>query len=312
MTPNHPTALELVAAVAGVYGISPKDIRSKAKGPTLVEARHLCWWLIRNKTGWSYPEIGRALGTDHTVVMHGVKRTSERVQNKTGTASLQAALTLCAPWVIPKDNHPVILGPADGETSAQPVAQPVACPPSLVLSPSALPSDSQSFSADSGSLLSSDQRPVSKPAREAKPKPRKWTFVPADWQPNDEHRKRARMLRVSLDEEVQKFRDHEFKEPKSDADRAFNRWLRMAANGFGSGPAPGAVAHQAHVVESHRRPELMPLRAPKPVQEATPLEVAAHLGQVLGKRPAAPAQPARRMTPAELDRAVDELRRDRT
>lgn len=66
-----------------------------------------------------------------------------------------------------------------------------------------------------------------------KTKPRRgplWHFVPEGWEPKDSHRSKARELGVSLDAELEKFRNHEFKAAKSDADRAFNTWLTTAAN----------------------------------------------------------------------------------
>jgi hypothetical protein len=294
VTPEHPTAVAMVERIADLYGIDSLLIWSKQRGPTLCEARQLACWAVREKTGWSYPEVGRALRLDHSTVIHGVRKTCAKVRDGTGTRFLKPAYDLLA---------------TDGVTAAKPVVEAVICPPSLVLSPSALPLVSSSFSADSGSLLSSDQRPVSKTAREPKAKVTRWRFVPADWSPNDAHRKLALVGRVSIDEEVQKFRDHEFKEPKSDPDRAFNRWLRTAAQGFGSSgiKPPGQGSHGEGGQSAPRRPELRPLLPPRPVQEATPLEVAAHLGQVLN-RPAAPRVEQRgRMTAAELDRAVSEM-----
>jgi hypothetical protein len=77
-----------------------------------------------------------------------------------------------------------------------------------------------------------------------KPAPKRkkgWRFVPDDWQPSDRHIELARTLDVVLSREVAKFRDHEFKDPKTDADRAFSRWLRTAAE-MGRKPPAGSQA----------------------------------------------------------------------
>jgi hypothetical protein len=79
-------------------------------------------------------------------------------------------------------------------------------------------------------------------AASAAPQKRKWTFVPKSWEPTEAHRRLAVELGVSLKAEVQAFRDHEFKTPKSDADRAFNTWLRNAAKWASSKPSPGSEA----------------------------------------------------------------------
>lgn len=64
-------------------------------------------------------------------------------------------------------------------------------------------------------------------------------FVPDDWHPNAAHFAKAAERGVNIDVEVEKFRLHEFRDPKSDFDRAFHRWLNNAnpslsgsANGF--------------------------------------------------------------------------------
>lgn len=64
---------------------------------------------------------------------------------------------------------------------------------------------------------------------------RKWTRAPEDWKPNDGHRALAAERQVAFDEELAKFRDHEFKSPKTDADAAFRTWLRNAG-GYRSSP----------------------------------------------------------------------------
>jgi hypothetical protein len=71
-------------------------------------------------------------------------------------------------------------------------------------------------------------------------------FVPEDWQPHDGHRARAEELGVSFNLELQKFRCHEYRIPKTDWNRAFFGWLGNAASfgtssggkSFGSSRAP--------------------------------------------------------------------------
>lgn len=53
-------------------------------------------------------------------------------------------------------------------------------------------------------------------------------FVPDTWSPSESHRAKATELRVGLAAETEAFRLHEFKEPHSDWDRAFHKWLRRA------------------------------------------------------------------------------------
>jgi hypothetical protein len=87
---------------------------------------------------------------------------------------------------------------------------------------------------------SCDELPTEPPR--AKPKRAKttsWRRVPETWQPNDEHWVLAVELRVSVDAELPKFRDHEFAKPKTDPDACFRTWLRNAASFPSGGPALG-------------------------------------------------------------------------
>lgn len=67
------------------------------------------------------------------------------------------------------------------------------------------------------------------PKGEGKPVERKWRCVAEafpEWQPNDLHAKLALKYGKVLQVEAAKFRDHEFKTPKTNPDRTFNNWLR--------------------------------------------------------------------------------------
>lgn len=81
----------------------------------------------------------------------------------------------------------------------------------------------------------------------------RWTRVPAEWQPSDEHRALARELGVSLDVELAKFRRYTFDKPKKDPDATFQNWLQRApqfnAPGKQQGPRqPNAGHYRPRVV----------------------------------------------------------------
>lgn len=61
-------------------------------------------------------------------------------------------------------------------------------------------------------------------------------FVPDDWRPSAAHIAKAAEAGVDLAAQAELFRLHEFKDPKSDFDLAFHRWLRNAP-GFSGRPA---------------------------------------------------------------------------
>jgi hypothetical protein len=79
--------------------------------------------------------------------------------------------------------------------------------------------------------LHSSEPPKKKaPKADRKPRVARWTRIPAEWQPTPEHRALAAELGVNFDGELENFRDHEFRSPKSDGDACFRTWLRNAKN----------------------------------------------------------------------------------
>lgn len=69
---------EMRAAIADVcerYGVTQADLFSTRRTQGLVAIRHELMWMVKNRTTWSLPEIGRRLGgRDHTTVLHGVRK----------------------------------------------------------------------------------------------------------------------------------------------------------------------------------------------------------------------------------------------
>lgn len=130
-------------------------------------------------------------------------------------------------------------------TSCHDVTPPVT-PCHSVLSSAQLSSAVLSFErgANSSSPEPTDPKPA---ASAAEPKrPRRWTRVPESWQPKPEHVGLAINLGVPLEEEVLKFKDHEYKNPKSDADACFRTWLRNSP-----GLRRQAIAKRGPVQNNH-------------------------------------------------------------
>jgi len=62
--------------VAEQYGLDARHVLGRDRHRSVAEARLVLSWLCRNGTEpqWSYPEIGRALGRDHTTIMSACKK----------------------------------------------------------------------------------------------------------------------------------------------------------------------------------------------------------------------------------------------
>jgi hypothetical protein len=64
----------IIAEVARFYDLPPSALRSRAQTQDIVFARHVSIYLIRALMGYSFPEISRRFGRDHTTALHGAVR----------------------------------------------------------------------------------------------------------------------------------------------------------------------------------------------------------------------------------------------
>lgn len=92
--------------------------------------------------------------------------------------------------------------------------------------------------------------------------PAKMHLVPDDWEPKDAHRDKARGFdwpEGMFEDQLERFREWEFRDGKTDFDRAFHRWLRVENDrmkglahgdgrnrfdGYGSGRRPSSPAER--------------------------------------------------------------------
>lgn len=222
MIPSHPTAVAIVARVAALFALPIEELWKYQRSPSMAEARHVAWWKVSQETGWTPGEVAVAMGVDRVSVLYALKKIDRQIVDETGTTLLrQAAVLLKIPWIgcWQRVDEKVAKHVAGGGQSEGVPSVPPTTPPERDQVSDQIP--------ESSSLLSSDQRPESKRARGGE-KSRRWRFVPEDWQPKERHHALAKTLRVDLAAQEILFREHEFKDPKSDADRAFARWLRRA------------------------------------------------------------------------------------
>ncbi|MCY4380148.1 MAG: chromosomal replication initiator protein DnaA, partial [Proteobacteria bacterium] len=75
--PSKPTILKVQTLIAEHYGITLDDLKSSKRQRKFVRPRQVAFYLARQFTGASFPEIGLAFGgRDHSTVMHGVNKVS--------------------------------------------------------------------------------------------------------------------------------------------------------------------------------------------------------------------------------------------
>lgn len=77
----------VIEAVCNYYNIKPTQLKGSKRDASLVRARHICMYILKEQ-GLTFVEIGNLLGgRDHTTVMHGVEKIEFSIQNnedKTG------------------------------------------------------------------------------------------------------------------------------------------------------------------------------------------------------------------------------------
>ena len=75
------TADDVIAFVADAFSLSPDDLRSASRAPTVAWPRQVVMYLAREHTDESLPSIARAFGARaHTTVLHACRRTAGRLE----------------------------------------------------------------------------------------------------------------------------------------------------------------------------------------------------------------------------------------
>lgn len=75
------TAEKIMSVVSTRYGTTRDELKGKSKKREIVEARHVCAYLIRDLTGYSLNQIGALLNRDHTTIMNSCEVTKNQIMN---------------------------------------------------------------------------------------------------------------------------------------------------------------------------------------------------------------------------------------
>lgn len=71
----------IIREVESEYGISYNDLKGAKRSLKTAHARHVVFYVAKETTGLSFPEIGRRMGgKDHTTILHGHRRVSKIVE----------------------------------------------------------------------------------------------------------------------------------------------------------------------------------------------------------------------------------------
>lgn len=76
------TKENLLSVISFVSGLSEDEIRGQNRARGLVLCRHAYYFLAREKMGLKLVQIGEVFGSDHTTVIHGIKKVKDMISIK--------------------------------------------------------------------------------------------------------------------------------------------------------------------------------------------------------------------------------------
>lgn len=79
----------IVQTVCSTFGVTPNDLRSRARGKQLSQARHVAMYLCRQYTSESLASIARAFGRSHSTVLYAVRRMQQELDGKNASLKRQ-------------------------------------------------------------------------------------------------------------------------------------------------------------------------------------------------------------------------------
>jgi len=64
----------VIQAVLAVYGLTRKQVKSRARTSSISQARFVIWHHLRNDLGMTLKEIGTEYDRHHSDIIHGLRR----------------------------------------------------------------------------------------------------------------------------------------------------------------------------------------------------------------------------------------------
>lgn len=71
----------IIETVSATTGISVDEIKNESRTTEIVNARFVCFYLMRTYLFMTYKAIGKVFGKDHSSVIHGLKIVNEQWEN---------------------------------------------------------------------------------------------------------------------------------------------------------------------------------------------------------------------------------------
>lgn len=94
---------EIIRIVANAFSISELELLSQRRTKNVITARQVLYWLCREVTPYSLPEIGRCFGgRDHTTILHGIRKIDNLILK--GDPITEKCYALRSLWDAPPDD----------------------------------------------------------------------------------------------------------------------------------------------------------------------------------------------------------------
>lgn len=84
---------KVMDAVCKVYMVEKDDILGSNRKAAVAEARQVCFWIMKQELGMSFPMIGKSFGgRDHSTIIHGVKKLQKMIDNRENNINTKIGL----------------------------------------------------------------------------------------------------------------------------------------------------------------------------------------------------------------------------
>jgi len=74
----RPIAIDVLREMASKYNVTIEDICGNRRTKELIDPRYEFCWIMNKKHKWTLTKIAKFLGKDHTTILHGINKFSEK------------------------------------------------------------------------------------------------------------------------------------------------------------------------------------------------------------------------------------------
>ena len=88
----HERVMTYVGELCTLYGVTEEQIIGRSRQAYVAEARHICWWVCRNRLRLTYVLLSRIFQRNHATIINGVGNVEGFIQGDTNYADYMQRL----------------------------------------------------------------------------------------------------------------------------------------------------------------------------------------------------------------------------